>query len=311
MVLTMRADFFDRPLEYPEFGELVGAGLVTVSPPTEEGLAQAIAAPARSVGVDLEPGLVGEIIHDVEGQPGALPLLQYALTELFKRRRGNLLTIDVYRATGGVLGALGRRAEELYAELTTAGQEAARQLFLRLVTVDELSGDTRRRVRQSELKSLAVDQGALDTVLQQFGSFRLLSYDRDPVTRGPTVEVAHEALLGEWDRLAGWIDAERESLLVHRRLSNAAREWEDSDRDPSFLLRGGRLEQAERWAQSSAIAPSQGGDGVLGGEPQAQGHRGEDGEAAAPAGGRVAGGRAGSSDCAGRGGTVAAGVSSA
>ncbi len=256
VVLTMRADFFDRPLEYPEFGDLISAGLVTVSPPTEEGLAQAIAAPARAVGVDLEPGLVGEIIRDVADQPGALPLLQYALTELFNRRQGNVLTLDAYRSTGGVAGALGRRAEELYEGLSPEGKQVARQVFLRLVAVDELSGDTRRRVRQAELKSLAVDQAALDTVLRQFGSFRLLSYDRDPVTRGPTVEVAHEALLREWDRLAGWIDAEREYLLVQRRIGATAREWADSGGDPGFLLRGGRLDQAERWAQSTDIAPS-------------------------------------------------------
>lgn len=256
VVVTIRADFFDRPLEYPEFGDLVGDGLVAVTPPTEEGLAQAIAAPARGVGIELEPGLVGEMIHQVEGQPGPLPLLQYALTELFNRREGNLLTIDAYRATGGVLGALGGRAEELYKELSPQAKEVARQLFLRLVTVDELSGNTRRRVRRTELKGLAIDQGALDTVLHQFGSFRLLSYDRDPVTRGPTVEVAHEALLREWDRLAGWIDGERENLLVQRRISGAAREWVDSRNDPSFLLRGGRLEQAERWEVQTGIVPS-------------------------------------------------------
>ena len=124
VVLTMRADFFDRPLEYPEFGDLMSAGLVTVSPPTEEGLAQAIAAPARAVGVDLEPGLVGEIIRDVADQPGALPLLQYALTELFNRRQGNVLTLDAYRSTGGVAGALGRRAEELYEGLSRRGSRS-------------------------------------------------------------------------------------------------------------------------------------------------------------------------------------------
>ena len=254
VVVTLRADFFDRPLEYPEFGEVLTAGLVTVSPPAEEGLAQAIAAPARGVGVDLEPGLVGRVIADVEGQPGGLPLLQYALTELFNRRDDNLLTIATYEATGGVIGALGRRAEELYQQLPPAGREAARQLFLRLVTVDEASDDTRRRVRQRELKSLAVDQRALDRVLQDFGAFRLLSFDRDPVTRGPTVEVAHEALLREWDRLRDWVDGQREDLVFHRRLHTSAREWEEAGRDPSFLLRGGRLEQAERWAGDGEMA---------------------------------------------------------
>ena len=202
VVLTMRADFFDRPLEHPEFGDLVVAGDGRCHCPDRGGAGPGHSRPGSGVGVELEPGLVGEMIHEVEGQPGALPLLQYALTELFKRREGNLLTAHAYRATGGVLGALGRRAEELYEELSPQAKEAARQLFLRLVTVDELSGDTRRRVRRTELKGLSVDQGALDAVLHQFGSFRLLSYDRDPVSRGPTVEVAHEALLREWGRLA-------------------------------------------------------------------------------------------------------------
>lgn len=256
VILTMRADFFDRPLEYPEFAAVLKAGLVTVSALSDEGLAQAIAGPARRVGLDLEPGLVGRITADVEGQPGGLPLLQYALTELFNRRQGSLLTIDGYQATGGVVGALGRRAEELYQELSPSGKEAVRQLFLRLVTVDEITGDTRRRVRQTELRTLAVDQGALDQALQQFGSFRLLSFDRHPVTRGPTVEVAHEALLREWDRLKEWIDGQREDLTLHRRLNSSAQEWVDSGLDRSFLLRGGRLDQAEQWAQGSGIALS-------------------------------------------------------
>jgi len=254
VVLTMRADFFSRPLEYAEFAEVMADGLVTVPSPTRDSLAQAISAPARSVGVELEPGLVGQIVFDVEDQPGGLPLLQYALTELFSRRQGDALTLTGYAETGGVLGALGRRAEEIFRELTEAGKDAARQLFLRLVTVDDTATDTRRRARQSDLRSLEVDKEALDQVLSQFGTFRLLSFDRDPVTRGPTVEVAHEALLGEWARLRDWIDEEREGLILTRRLSIASQEWVESGQDPSFLLRGARLEQVEDWTGGTSIA---------------------------------------------------------
>ena len=256
ILVTMRADFFDRPLAYPEFAELIQAGFIPVIAPTGEGLAQAIAGPARRVGVDLEPGLVGRIRADVEGQPGSLPLLQYSLTELFDSRQNGMLTIAAYESTGGVVQALGRRAEDLYRELNPSGKEAARQLFLRLVTVDEDAGDTRRRVRQSELRTLAVDQVALDQVLQTFGSFRLLSYDRHPVTRGPTVEVAHEALLTEWQRLRGWIDSQRDELALHRRLSAAALDWAEADRDPSFLITGARLDQATKWIASGNLVPS-------------------------------------------------------
>ena len=253
VVTTIRADFLDRPLGYADFAEAIADGLVTVGPPTRDGLAQAVSAPARAVGLELEAGLVGRIISDVEGQPGALPLLQYALTEMFSHREKSTLTIAGYEATGGVAGALGRRAEELYDGLTPAGQQATREVFLRLVSVDELGSVTRRRARQSELVSLAVDRGGLESVLTAFSRFRLLTFDRDLVTRGPTVEVAHEALLTEWPRLHGWIEDAQESLILARRVREAAHEWIESSEDPSYLLRGVRLEDVEAWASQAEV----------------------------------------------------------
>jgi len=86
LVVTLRADFYDRPLEYPEFAELLRRGLVTVAVPGEDGLLKAITGPARRVGLQVEAGLAERITHDVADQPGGLPLLEYALTELFQRR---------------------------------------------------------------------------------------------------------------------------------------------------------------------------------------------------------------------------------
>lgn len=253
VVTTIRADFLDRPLDYPDFAESIANGIVTVGAPTRDGLAQAISAPARTVGLDLEPGLVGRIISDVEGQPGTLPLLQYALTETFSHRERSTLTVAGYEATGGVAGALGRRAEELYQGLTTAGRLATREVFLRLVSVDEVGTVTRRRARQAELVSLAMDRAGLEAVLKAFSSFRLLTFDRDPVTRGPTVEVAHEALLIEWSRLREWIEDARESLVLARRVGESAQEWIDSDEDLSYLLRGVRLEDVETWTSRADV----------------------------------------------------------
>jgi len=261
VVATLRADFFDRPLDHPGFGELFKAAIVAITPPSAESLGLAISRPARSVGLELEPGLVGTIIRDVQDEPGGLPLLQYALTELFQQRQDEQLTIAAYQRTGGVVGALSSRAEELYQGLPPGGKATARQLFLRLVTVDEDSDDTRRRVSQVELEGLDVDREQLDAVLQQYAAYRLLTYDRDPATRVPTVEVAHEALLREWERLRGWIDDQRDTLIFHRRLTASMRDWLDADKDVSFLLRGGRLEQAEAWSESSEL--------VLSGEEEA------------------------------------------
>ena len=254
VLVTLRADFLDHPLRDPEFGELLRAGMVAVAAPSEDELAEAIERPARRVGVRFEPGLVSQIVADVRDQPGALPLFQYALTELFANRAGDVLTLEGYLATGGVVGALGRRAEELYERLRPSAQAACRQIFLRLVSVDPAAQDTRRRVRRRELRQLELEPDALDEVLSRYGEHRLLSFDREPLTRTPTVEVAHEAILSQWDRLRGWIEERREDLLLHRRLVEAVGEWHDAGRDPEYLPREGRLAQFEAWAGATDLA---------------------------------------------------------
>ena len=165
VVATLRADFYDRPLLYRGFAELFKSRVEAVVPLSAEELERAISGPTKRVDVSLEPGLVAAMLADVAEEPGALPLLEYALTELFERRDGRVLYLEAYRAIGGVSGALGRRAEELFAELNDGGKEAARQLFLRLVALGEGAEDTRRRAPRSEIASLDVDQDAMTTVI--------------------------------------------------------------------------------------------------------------------------------------------------
>ncbi|MFQ5419905.1 MAG: hypothetical protein ACE5EY_06035, partial [Anaerolineae bacterium] len=277
VIITLRADFYDRPLQLPQLGEWMRQRTELVLPLTVAELEQAITAPAASMGITPEPGLVSAIIADVHEQPGALPLLQHALTELFERRNGRLLTLSTYNEIGGVTGALARRAEELYAAFDHEGQEATRQLFLRLITLGEGIEDTRRRVLMSELESLqeAGEQGSRGAgeiinnqqltinnqqltspllPLQEFGKHRLLTFDHDPITRGPTVEVAHEALLREWPRLRGWLADSREDVRRQRLLAEAARQWANAGQESSYLLRGSRLIEFESWAETTTVA---------------------------------------------------------
>lgn len=256
VVLTMRADFFDRPLEHAAFGELLDRGLVPVTALSDTEMAAAIAGPAAAVGVEFEPGLIPRIVGDVSGEPGALPLLQYVLTELFEDRGDGHITTDSYERTGGVMAALGQRGEDLYTSLSDSGQAAIRHALLRLVTVDESSDDLRRRERRSRLTAPGVDETGLNEALHIFGANRLLTFDQDPVTRGPTVEVAHEALLREWPRLRGWVDDHRDDLVTRRRLGQAMDEWRASGEDSSYLPTGSRLAQFEGWAQDTSLALS-------------------------------------------------------
>ncbi len=256
VIVTLRADFYDRPLMVPSFSQLMQQRTEVVIPLTVDELERAITGPARQVKVFFQQGLAAAIVSEVNEQPGVLPMLQYALTELFERRDGSLMTTKAYQEIGGVLGALARRAEEIYTQLDPERQEMARQLFLRLVTLGEGTEDTRRRALQSELYAASGNARLMEEVITTFGSYRLLTYDRDPVTRTPTVEVAHEALIREWQRLREWLDNSRADIRTQRLLDNAVREWEDNNRDVSYLLRGGRLEQFEEWLKTTTIAVS-------------------------------------------------------
>lgn len=251
IVTTLRADFIDQPLRYVDFGELIRQRTEFVLPLTPDELEQAIVRPAERAGVRLAKGLVATIVHDVGDQPGMLPLLQHSLSELFDRREGRTLTRATYGAIGGVSGSLARRAEELYAGLNSAGQAYARELFLRLVTPGEGTEDTRRRVLRAELEDLGAGKAA--GVIDLFGRYRLLTFDRDPLTRGPTVEVAHEALLRAWGRLRQWLNTARADIRQQRLVASAAAEWSAAGRDESFLLRGARLEQVAAWAAASQV----------------------------------------------------------
>ncbi len=252
VLLTLRGDFLDRTMSEPSLGPLIGAGLVQVLPLTPAELEAAAARPAARVGTHLEPELIAELVSDMTDQPGSLPLFQHVLAQLFEERTGLVLTRTAYRQVGGLRGALASRAEEVYQALERGSQAVARQVLLRLVTVGEDQESTRRRVTRDELESLAVDPATVKLVVEAFGSARLLTFDRSPVTGQATVEVAHEALLREWPRLVTWIADTREDLRLHRELVRAVAGWESSGRDPEYLLTGSRLElHAGRTADGS------------------------------------------------------------
>lgn len=257
IVITLRADFYDRPLCYPEFGEMVRSRMVTILPLTANELERAIIRPAERVGAIFEPGLVASIIAEVNYQPGALPLLQFTLTELFERRSGLSLTREAYESIGGAVGALANQANTIYHELSEAGQDAVRQMFLRLVTLGEGTGDTRRRVPRSELMAITPNKDLMEDLIDTYASYRLLSLDHDPATCAPTVEIAHEALIHDWGMFREWLMESREDLRIHQQLMLSAEQWINANRDPSFLATGGRLTQFESLVEKARIATSE------------------------------------------------------
>lgn len=253
VVLTLRADRYGQTLQHPALGARLGGSVVNVTALSTEELEAAAVQPATRAGVSFEPALLGQLISDVGTQPGALPLFQHTLTELFDRRAGDVMLVSTYRAMKGVQGALSRRAAELYRQLTPEQQTAARPLFLRLVTVTENDEHTRRRVQAAEILSLNVDAVVMQEAISVFGRDRLLSFDADPLTGAPTVEVAHEALLTAWPALHDWISGSRDDLRRHAAFTVALREWQLAGDDPDYLLGGTRLAEYEQWADHATL----------------------------------------------------------
>ncbi|MGH2943503.1 MAG: TIR domain-containing protein, partial [Solirubrobacteraceae bacterium] len=249
VVLTMRADFYARCADYPELAQATARSLALVGPLDADGLRQAIEEPARRAGLFLESGLVRTILDDVGPDTGALPLLEHALLEVWRRRVGDQLTLDGYVQSGRVEGALGQRAESVFASFTPHQQQIARRVLLRLTQPGDGTEDTRRRATRRELSP--EDGDGFDEVLGRLVDARLLTTGRDE-TEQEVVDVSHEALIRGWPRLRGWIDDDRAGLLTHRRLTDAAREWDALDREPAALYRGARLAAASEWATDHA-----------------------------------------------------------
>jgi DNA-binding SARP family transcriptional activator/ABC-type glycerol-3-phosphate transport system substrate-binding protein len=248
VVAVLRADLLGHPMTHPRLGPLVADGVLPVLPLAPAELEAACVVPAARVGVTVEPELAAELIAEVAGRPGALPLFQYTMTELFDRRDGDTISAHDHRRLGGLSGVVARRAEETYDALDEGAQEACRQLFLRLVTLGDEGEVARRRVLRRTL-----DAPSSDVVIERFASARLLALDLDSAANGPTVEVAHEALFRAWPRLRSWIDDAQDDLRVRRWLTAATEEWEASGRSDGYLLSGARLDIAQAWRDQSTV----------------------------------------------------------
>jgi WD40 repeat protein/DNA-binding SARP family transcriptional activator len=234
VLVAIRADFYGHCARFPELSRLLGANQILVGPMRRHELRRAIELPARRAGLRVEPELVDALLADVEGEPGALPLLSTALLELWQQRDDRRLTLSAYEHTGGVLGAVARLAEGAYERLDAPQREAARRILLRLA--GEAGVRVRVRVPIAELP------GDVQDVLSVLVSDRLITVDAGEV------EVAHEALLREWPRLRAWLDEDADGRRVQRHLTEAARGWDVGGRDAGELYRGSRLIAASEWA---------------------------------------------------------------
>ncbi len=258
LLLTMRADFYDRPAQYTEFGTLIEAQHTLMTPMRLADLFDVVLKPATlpDVQISFDDGLVNELVSEVREEASALPLLQFTLDQLFQRREGQRLTLDAYRAIGELRGALAKHAEATYEALPSdEHRRLARTLFLRLIEPGQTEQETtRRRARLRELQFVDSERSALmQVVVRQFVDARLLTTDLADVDE--TVEVSHEALIREWERLGSWLHEAREDVFVMKRIAADAEDWAGKGKPAGLLYGDRRLTEAQAWASRNHANP--------------------------------------------------------
>ena len=195
LLVTLRADFMGQALAHRSLADALQAGALLLGPMTPEELRAAIERPAQLQGAAFEPGLVDRILDNVGQEPGALPLLEFALTLLWEHHASGWLTHTAYEEIGQVEGALSRYAEQVFGALDETGRTQARQIFAQLVRPGEGTEDTRRLATRDEIGL------ANWPLVQRLAGQRLVVTSQDASTGQETVEVVHEALIQRWERL--------------------------------------------------------------------------------------------------------------
>lgn len=233
VLFTVRDDFLGRIGRFER--------LFVLLPPGPEALRRTITRPLEHVGYGFDPPeLVETILGEIDQSPGELPLLQFALRQLWEGRdeRRRVLQASTYERFGGVGGALADHADTLFAGLDEAEVKAARQLLLRLVSAE----GTRRIVERADL--LDGLGAAAEAALHRLQDGRLLMLRRSAESGETTIELAHESLIIRWKRLADWLESSREERSLLLELEAAAQLWVRRGRRPEETWSGDAVQVA-------------------------------------------------------------------
>ncbi|KAA3657698.1 MAG: hypothetical protein DWQ04_27285, partial [Chloroflexi bacterium] len=247
VIITMRSDLESNLMRTAVFQSYFAQHQVRLTPMDASQLRKTIKKPADLVGLKFEEDLIDQLIRDVLGEPSALPLLQFTLLKLWENRDRNRITWSAYRHLGGGRRALANSADTFFNNLPAADRPVVRDILLRLVLIGQGRSVARDRILRHELYTINAPKNHINQLLLQLISARLVRLIQSKFEDEDKVELAHEALLTHWPRLVAWIE---ESRVTHRRrlqLTAMAQQWATLDQDPSALLRGLLLEEAQQY----------------------------------------------------------------
>ncbi len=254
LIFTLRADFYASLMESALWNDLGGQlSRLDVNRLRGDRLRIAIEAPARALGVYFEPVLIERLLHDVADEPGALPLLQDTLLDLWHRRTHDVLLLAEYEAMRdgdrtGLAVTVARRADEALSELSPARRAIARRVLLRLIQFGEGVTTTRRQQPRSALATAGDAPEEIDTVIRHLADRRLVTTSGgDDTDRSTRVDLAHEVLLSAWPALGNWMHTRKDDEQRRRVLEAKAAEWVKAGRGQSRLLDADELREVRSW----------------------------------------------------------------
>jgi WD40 repeat protein len=256
VVITMRSDFIGDCALFTGLPEAINDSQFLTPRLTRDQYRSAIVEPALLTGGQLTDALVNQLLNDLRGEPDQLPVLQHALMRMWTQDANNAsartLTLDDYKAVGGLAGALSKHCDEiLYNELNAEQQRIAQVMFRALCERSSAQRDTRRPVRLGEVAAIAeVEVEAVKPVVEAFraaGRNFLTPPLPIPLNAETTADISHESLIRQWQTLNAWVVAEAESARQYQRLEDAAKRRQQ--RRGAELWRGVDLENARIWKE--------------------------------------------------------------
>lgn len=255
VLFTLRSDFVTNCATYPDLNALLNQQFLQVGAMTPDELVSAIARPALQVGLRIDPALVAQIVNDVRGEPGALPLMQFALQDLFEaeKERGEL-TLDGYLKRGGLRQALEHHADAEFEKLSADEKQLARTVFSGLIEIGRGRQDTKRTALFGELVPAGTDAARVQTLVRELADARLITTDEHEGKE--TVALAHERLIDAWKWLRQLVDENRDAIALQNEIAQDAQEWDTFKRDESYLYRGARLATAQEKLEQKKLVLS-------------------------------------------------------
>ncbi|HKQ91305.1 MAG TPA: hypothetical protein VJZ77_11500 [Blastocatellia bacterium] len=258
VVITMRSEFLGNSAAFPRLTEAITEGLFLLPDMTLDQLRDVIKRPIAKRNGEIAERLVNRLLNDLGSASDRLPILQHALMRLWTHwvplRGADPMDFQHYDFIGQLKGSLSKHAEGIYEELKPREQRLAEALFRAITETIDDNRTVRRPTRLGHIcESADATLGEMIAVIDIFradGRSFLMPPKDVSLNEETTIDISHESLIRQWERLSQWAADEVKASKLYGDLKRDAQTWVDKGRNEDWLYRYGRLTEAQQWADA-------------------------------------------------------------